>query len=274
MDVPEIPSHQLAACFINGLKDPSKKPVLILGAGASVPSLPSAYNLKVEIASNAVKQAYEDGSSLSKEGRRDLNKALDCIKTICEEEHITLEVLVSLITFRSGNKLDTDAMWNALCNDCVVNEFSHMIALLVKLGCISKILTSNFDHVLEEACANVGAEFQVITNVQLEDGESEPSIISDTSRTCTEICPFHGTTYSDTMNNFHGNDSESEPKKYTGPFTATATGLAKPFRKQMSGYIKDSLTDPNRPIIVFGYSGNDHYDINPLLSSMNLDDQR
>ena len=64
--------------------------------------------------------------------------------------------MVGLITFRSGDKLDTDAMWDALCEDCVVNEISHMIALLVTHGCIDRILTSNFDHVLEEACGNVG----------------------------------------------------------------------------------------------------------------------
>jgi hypothetical protein len=58
MDVPEITGETLGKLFIAGkeTKDPSKRPVLILGAGASIPSLPSAYDLKVEIASNAVKR--------------------------------------------------------------------------------------------------------------------------------------------------------------------------------------------------------------------------
>ena len=250
MDVPELFSEELAQLFINGANDPSKRPVLILGAGASIPSLPSAYNLKVEIGSNAVKQGYKSTQDIE-----EMESALQIIRETCGQEHITLEVLVSLITFRSGDKLNTDAMWKALCEDCVVNEFSHMIAILIKLGCIGKILTSNFDHVLEEACHNVGAEFEVVSNVQLE--SNELNFYSNSS--VTQICPFHGTTFSDTSS------------IYTGPFTATATGLAKPFSKRMAEYIEDSLSDQDRPIIVFGYSGSDHFDVNPLLSSMNLE---
>jgi hypothetical protein len=256
MDVPELYSHDLAKLFISGSNEPSKRPILILGAGASIPSLPSAYNLKVQICSNAVKQAFGPESLMSNNDKEELDNALQVIREMCAQEHITLEVLVSLITFRSGDKLDTDAMWDALCEDCAVNEFSHMIALLVKLGCIDKILTSNFDHVLEEACSNVGAEYEVVSNVQLATNE----LNSYCNSSVTQICPFHGTSYK---------DASSE---YTGPFTATATGLAKPFSKRMAEYVEDSLSDQNRPIIVFGYSGSDHFDLNPLLSSLNLED--
>ncbi len=257
MDVPELLPQELAKLLIGGSKDPSKRPVLILGAGASIPSLPSAYNLKVQIGSNAVKQSFGPKSSMTEEDEEVLKDALQVVRETCAQEHITLEVLVSLITFRSGDRLDTDEMWNALCKDCAVNEFSHMIALLVKLGCIGRILTSNFDHVLEDACKNVGAEYQVVSNVQLE--ANELNFYADSS--VTQICPFHGTTY---------NDKKSE---YTGPFTATAAGLAKPFSKRMAEYIEDSLSDQNRPIIVFGYSGSDHFDLNPLLSSFKLEEE-
>ena len=126
MDVPELYSHDLAKLFISGSNDPSKRPILILGAGASIPSLPSAYNLKVQICSNAVKQAFGPESLMSNNDKEELDNALQVIREMCAQEHITLEVLVSLITFRSGDKLDTDAMWDALCEDCAVNEFSHM----------------------------------------------------------------------------------------------------------------------------------------------------
>jgi hypothetical protein len=194
---------------------------------------------------------------LTKEEERDLEDALNIIKEKCSQDHITLEVLVSLISFRSGDKLDTDSMWESLCNDCPVNEFSHIVALLVKLGCIGKILTSNFDHMLEDACRNVGADFQVVTNVQLE--ENDLSFFQNS--TLTQICPFHGTTFVDPLGD----------EKYTAPFTATATGLAKPFSRKMAEYIEDALGNVERPIIVFGYSGSDHFELNPLLSSLHLD---
>lgn len=266
MDVPEITGKALGKLFINGKqnKDPSKRPVLILGAGASIPSLPSAYDLKVEIASNAVKRSFQRNNSsvvgpLTMEEERDFEDALKIIKDKCAQDHITLEVLVSLISFRSGDKLDTDSMWESLCSDCQVNEFSHIIALLVKLGCIGKILTSNFDHMLEDACRNVGADFEVVTNIQLE--ENDLSVYQNS--TLTQICPFHGTTYVDPLGE----------AKYTAPFTATATGLAKPFSRKMAEYIDDALGNLDRPIIVCGYSGSDHFDLNPLLSCLQLDKQ-
>ena len=257
MDVPELLPQELAQLFIQGAKDPSKKPVLILGAGASIPNLPSAYDLKVKIGSNAVKRSYGNHSSLNAQDKVELENALEIIEQVCAGEHITLEVLVSLITFRCGGRLDTDAMWDALCQDCQVNEFSYMISMLIKFGCIDKILTSNFDHVLEDACDNVGAEYQCVSNVQLESSE----LYTFQNTDITQICPFHGTTYKDDKN------------EYTGPFTATAAGLAKPFSKKMAEYIEDSLSDKNRPIIVFGYSGSDHFDLNPLLSSLHLEDE-
>jgi hypothetical protein len=258
MDVPELSPRQLAKLFIDGAKDSSKRPVLILGAGASIPSLPSAYDLKVQIGSNAVRQSFGPQSSMTNKDEMELEKSLNVVREMCAQEHITLEVLVSLISFRSGNRLDTDAMWDALCTDCAVNEFSHMISLLVKLGCIERILTSNFDHVLEDACRNVGADYQVVSNVQL---EAEELNFYNRDSSMVHICPFHGTTYTD------------ERDEYTGPFTATAAGLAKPFSKRMAEYIEDSLSNQNRPIIVFGYSGSDHFDLNPVLSSFKLEEE-
>ena len=258
MDVPELSPRQLAKLFIDGAKDSSKKPILILGAGASIPSLPSAYDLKVQIGSNAVRQSFGSQSFLTKEEKNELERSLKIIQETCTQKHITLEVLVSLITFRSGNRLDTDAMWNALCSDCAVNEFSHIVSLLVELGCIDRILTSNFDHVLEDACRNVGADYQVVSNVQLE--AKELNFYNQDSST-VQICPFHGTTYKD------------ERSEYTGPFTATAAGLAKPFSKRMAEYVEDSLSNQSRPIIVFGYSGSDHFDLNPVLSSFKLEEE-
>ncbi len=294
MDFPTLAAEDLATIFINGVHDPSKRPVLILGAGASIPSLPSAYNLKVEIATNAILQATKEATATSAPANNENiisssvshsssssslssfhNFAKSIIHTKCEQHHITLEVLVSLITFRSNNKLNTDEMWNALCEDCTVNEFSFMIALLIKWNCIHRILTSNFDHVLEDACRDLDVEnFQVVTNVQLLEKENkQQQQEQEEQRTGeekshsykTDICPFHGTTYKDGIN------------VYTEPFTATATGLAKPFSKVMSNYIEETIgdgidNDNQRPILVFGYSGNDHFDLNPLLSKLKLDD--
>lgn len=302
MDVQELSSEILAHLLLDGIKDLSKKPVLLLGAGASIPSLPSAFDLKVQIASSALKQAYFSSSSMTQQQQQqrqphgaetilaknkahssssvvdleeekeqeikvELEKAVNVIKEKCSQDHLTLEVLVSLISYRSRDKLDTDSMWQALCRDCGVNEFSHTIALLVKFGCIHRILTSNFDHILEDACQNVGAEYQVVSNVQLEKANDLSDILR--SSAVTQICPFHGTTYR------NPNKSAGEEEEYyTGPFTATATGLAKPFSRRMAEYMMDSLKNKERrPIIVFGYSGSDHFDLNPLLSSLNLGDE-
>ena len=276
MDFTELTSKELATIFINGIKDPSKRPILILGAGASIPSLPSAYNLKVEIATNAILRATapssdDDPNPLTTKFNSSLSSFHEYCKSIietkCQQHHVTLEVLVSLITFRSNNELNTDDMWNALCQDCSVNEFSFMIALLIKYNCIHRILTSNFDHVLEDACHDFNVDnFKVVTNVQLLENEkgSRSSITGKTDDNITEICPFHGTTYKDDKNT------------YTEPFTATATGLAKPFSKAMSNYIEELIDNDSgkseRPILIFGYSGNDHFDLNPLLSKLRLDD--
>ncbi len=260
MDFPQLSAKNLASLFIHGFKNPDQRPVLILGAGASIPSLPSAYNLKVDIATNALKQAFynkDRDDSLSKEEEKQLQDGIECIQSKCAQDHITLEVLVSLITFRSNERLDTDAMWDALCKDSSVNEFSFIIAMLIKLNCVSRILTSNFDHMLEDACKMVGAEnYEVVTNLQLEDNSGR-NIDFDDASMVTEICPFHGTTYEENRNGEEGFDSAR--KLYTEPFTATATGLAKPFSKKMSEYIERTIQDENRPIIVFGYSGNDHF---------------
>ena len=260
MGFPELSAEKLASLFICGMKNPSQRPVLLLGAGASIPSLPSAYNLKVDIATNALKQAYYKNSnnetSLSKADEKELQEGIAIIESKCEQHHITLEVLVSLITFRSNETLNTDAMWSALCQDSSINEFSFMIALLIKFNCISRILTSNFDRMLEDACEKVGTKnYKVISNIQLDDKYSY-----DDSGLITEICPFHGTSF------------EEKHTKYTEPFTATATGLAKPFSKKMSEYIQGTINDQARPIIVFGYSGNDHFDLNPLLSQLRLNE--
>jgi len=40
--VPELFPYEIAKLFIEGLNDAAKRPVLILGAGSSIPSLPSA----------------------------------------------------------------------------------------------------------------------------------------------------------------------------------------------------------------------------------------
>jgi len=42
MNVPELFPYEIAKLFIEGLNDAAKRPVLILGAGSSIPSLPSA----------------------------------------------------------------------------------------------------------------------------------------------------------------------------------------------------------------------------------------
>lgn len=260
MDFPRLSAKSLATLFIHGLKNPDQRPVLILGAGASIPSLPSAYNLKVDIATNALKQAFykkDRDDPLSKEEEKLLQDGIECIESKCAQDHITLEILVSLITFRSNERLDTDAMWDAICKDSSVNEFSFIVAMLIKLNCVSRILTSNFDHMLEDACEMVGAEnYEVVTNVQLENNSGR-SIDFNNASMITEICPFHGTTYEENRNGEEG--FESAHKLYTEPFTATATGLAKPFSKKMSEYIERTIQDENRPIIVFGYSGNDHF---------------
>jgi len=103
-------ARRLTKLFLNGVKDPAKRPIR---GRRKYSSWPSAYNLlvKVEIASNAVRQAYGPSSSMPKKDKEELEEALECIWSKCAQEHITLEVLVSLITIRSGNRLDK--IWDA-----------------------------------------------------------------------------------------------------------------------------------------------------------------
>lgn len=184
--------------------------------------------------------------------------------TLCkqvEKPHLTLELLCSLFAYRSGvaNKkprFNAARLWQEICKDAECSVVAFCLAALAEKGEIGPILTSNFDCMLYDAMSGLGVESQIVTDRSLRSNSPAPK------RDSMVVVAFHGTTYGIDPDNLDA--SEHSP-----PTSALARGLARPLSSELSNFINACLAEANdRPIICIGYSGNDHYDMNPLLSSL------
>lgn len=219
--------------------------LLVLGAGASVPSAPLAPKLKIGILRGCSKFVCARPSSCPK------------------DERLTLEVLCSLLRFRLGRRLDLASLLKVLLKSDVIPQSALLQAELIKRGLVSYIFTSNFDDLLYRACKEVGAPFRLVTRTQL---EASPTLASTGTRRRAvrgpkrgDILAFHGTLY-------ELKDERTLPT-YSLPTSADARGLATPFSSQTEAYMRAVLAEVDT-ILFWGYSGSDHYDFSPVMSKL------
>lgn len=213
----------------------AEPPAVLLGAGASMPQLPVARELKQEILTQTAELARSRPADLYR-----LRERID-------QPHFTLELLCSMLRYRCAPAYDAVRMWSALCSEVSPSRLTSTIALLRSKGLIGPIVTTNFDATCMNAIERLGQRFRVITEWQVRGADETPQQ--------ADICALHGTTYRAT-------DGEFAP-----PLSATARGLARPFIPGMRRYLTQ-LFRPGRPVVIVGYSGQDHYDVNPLLREL------
>ncbi|GAA4877677.1 SIR2 family protein [Saccharopolyspora cebuensis] len=231
----EDPHARLARIFERA----AEPPAVLLGAGASMPQLPVARDLKQEILTRTADMA------------RSRPADLDQLRERIDQPHFTLELLCSMLRYRCAPAYDAVAMWSALCSGVPPSRLTSTIASLRSAGMIGPIVTTNFDATCMSALERSEQRFRVITEWQVRDADEMPEQ--------SDICALHGTTY-------RAADGEFAP-----PLSATVRGLARPFTPGMRHYLA-GLFRPGRPVVVVGYSGQDHYDVNPLLRELHRED--
>src|SRR6266545_1814006 len=211
---------------------------LLLGAGASVPRLPTAAKLKAAILA----------AVMSDQLHREFN--LGRLTELAEQSHITLEVFCSMLRYRCGRRFDVLRMWTEICRGVGVNSLAASIAALRRAGWCGPILTTNFDSVIQEALS--GQPFRILT---------EPQLRSDTEPDDGDVCALHGTTFQQQPGNGLG------APRFAPPLSATARGLARPYPPSLYRYLS-TLFASGRKLLVIGHSGRDYYDINPMLAEL------
>ncbi|MBI5606417.1 MAG: SIR2 family protein [Deltaproteobacteria bacterium] len=238
------------------LLEEERRPVLLLGAGASYKHLPVAADLK----KGMVKWLF---------GRVPNNSEVRISEVLArlDQPHITLELLCSLFRYRSGRrgdgspKFDAALFWRELCLEAGCNDFSRSLAVLSSKGLIGPILTSNFDEMLAKAYESVdpSVAYQYITVKSLQNEQKVPN-------RGQEIIAFHGT--------IHLLDMDNPPiaAKHSPPTSALARGLATPFPNVLRSALLERLTN-DAPIIVIGYRGGDYFDMNPFLEVITKTEQ-
>ncbi|MEO8494431.1 MAG: hypothetical protein ABI614_05145 [Planctomycetota bacterium] len=237
-----------------------KRPIFLLGAGASMPVLPTVDKIKTALidfllANNSLPRNRSLPDRLRDDWLHD---------TLCkqvEKPHLTLELLCSLFAYRSGvdngsRRFNAARLWREICQDAQCSVVTFCLAALAETGQIGPILTSNFDCMLYDAMSQLGIAFQIVTDRSLRSPSPAPTAESG------EVVAFHGTTYAI-------DPDDLGASIHSPPTSALARGLATPFSSELSNYINKCLTDgSDRSIICIGYSGKDYYDMNPLLSSL------
>jgi hypothetical protein len=200
-----------------------------------MPHLPVARELKREILRTV--SGLVDGGT---DQLDDLNRRID-------QPHITLELLCSMLRYRCGARYDPLRMWDSICAGAPVSKLTGLVALLRSRSLLGPLITTNFDATCMTALMHLGANLRVVTERQVGEGEWLPEE--------HDVCVLHGTTY------------QASGASFSPPMTATARGLARAFTPGMRRYLLN-LFRADRPVLVIGYSGQDHYDLNPLLREL------
>jgi SIR2-like domain len=212
-------------------------PAVLLGAGASVPYLPVADALKREILRFALALVGAE-------------ERLDELAARASQPHVTLEVFCSMLYYRCGGRFQPNELWTALCAGVPASPLVRAVAGLRVAGEVGPILTTNFDQMVVDALTGYGQmadrDFRVVTAWQAAEA------VHSTER---DVCALHGTIY------------EVGSGTYAPPLTSLARGLARPLTPDMRRYLMAVLGGP-RPVLVLGYSGQDHYDISPVLHEL------
>lgn len=234
-----------------------QRPVFLLGAGASMPLLPTVDKIKKALVDYLLENSTVTFSKRPPNDVRDL-----CVRDALYEQigkpHLTLELLCSLFAYRAGvadghRRFNAARLWHEICHNAGYGVIAFCLAALAQRGKVGPLLTSNFDKMLFDAASHLAFGFQLVTDRSLRLG--------------TNICrdrllvAFHGTT--------HGIDPDAlEASEHSPPTSALARGLATPFSRELVNCLKSCIGEGDRPVICIGYSGNDHYDMNPLLNSL------
>jgi len=216
---------------------PRERVCLLLGAGASVPLLPTAAQLKAEILA----------AVMSDRLRREFDR--ERLTRRANQSHITLEVFCSMLRYRCGRRFDVLRMWSEICRGVGVNPLAASIAALRRAGWCGAILTTNFDGVIQEALSD--QPFRMLTELQLR---------PDTEPEDGDLCALHGTT-------FEPPAGAPGAQPFAPPLSATARGLARPYPPLLYRYLS-RLFASGCKLLVIGHSGRDYYDINPMLAEL------
>jgi hypothetical protein len=219
---------------------PCERVCLLLGAGASVPLLPTAAELKKAILEAVMSGQPEHELDLCELERR------------AGQSHITLEVFCSMLRYRCGKGFDVLGMWSDICRGVGVNTLAAAIAALRRAGWCGAILTANFDGVIQEALS--GQRFRMLTELQLRSG-IEPAIQPHRE----DVCALHGTTFEQPADS-------SGRGPFSPPLSATARGLARPYSPSLYRYLLALFK--RRKLLVIGHSGRDYYDLNSILAEL------
>ncbi len=218
---------------------PAQPPAVLMGAGASMPHLPVADALKLEILTHLVR------------GVAGTARELDELTARSMQPHITLELFCSMLCYRCAGQFRPIELWDELCSDVPVNSLARSVGALFRAGLVGPILTTNFDQMIPDALEaeglEAGRDFRMVTDWQL---GQQPEQVGD-----SDVCALHGTVY------------RLGDKVFAPPLTAMARGLARPFSPGMRRYLH-RLFGSGRPVLVIGYSGQDHYDLNPVLHEL------
>ncbi|MSO88865.1 MAG: hypothetical protein EXQ89_02665 [Rhodospirillaceae bacterium] len=224
--------------------------MLLLGAGASTPAMPLANEIKHEILVQAMKAATSISS-----GSHDRKRLADLEQRLAEP-HLTLELLCAALRYRlrlSGE--DIARLLRSVLGGIQPNAFSRAVAALRKAERLGPILTANADTLLYRAIVESGAQFRLVTK-----SSCATAAAGDLAVEIKDICAFRGTLLSPA----DVADDSFPSQTYAPPAAVDMHGMARPFSPQMTAYLKAAFHAYPR-VLVFGYSGNDHYDMNLLL---------
>ena len=222
--------------------------VIIVGAGASFP-YPTAHDVKARLVA-----ALLDVLPTASAFKTELDQRI-------REPFLTLELLVQLFQQVLGRAFDVGAVAATMLSGLEVSQGSLAIGLLREAGLVGPIVTTNFDSLIMSTLTALSLDFKVKTDLQFRElaGSGPRSRVPSE----LDVVCLHGTLA-----------QAPAGETYTTPTTFNARGLMRPFRVETAEYLEELLklaTDraaggQARPIILFGYSGNDHYDINPILA--------
>lgn len=218
-----------------------RRPVFLLGAGASWPLLPIAFDIKKALVDYLLERRTATSSERPIGDVGDLGVSEKLYEQI-KQPHLTLELLCSLFAYRAGvtdgeRRFNAARLWHEFCHNASYSVVALCLAALAKRGKVGPILTSNFDQMLFDAATHLSFAFQLVTDRSLRanaEFSNEGLLVA-----------FHGTTYGVDPDNLEGS-------KHSPPTSALARGLATPFGREMANCLKSCLADDARPVICIG----------------------
>lgn len=247
------------------------KPAIVMGAGASFP-YPTADKLRTDLATSlfysinsSSKYAYKTLGNMD----RDHYFCRELIG-LCNSHYMTLENLFFVFeqfidNFDETGFFQPDEIIKKFLSGYLSSPGNLTIASLRSKGVVGPIVTSNFDDLLVHSMNALGLPYRIKTSEQFSDPNyPDAMIITD-----FDVVPFHGTLVSKRIAS--ADLATQFVSKYTSPDTLVARGLMRPFTPEMNDYLTSlflSTIEDERPIVFYGYRGEDLYDLNMLLGSL------